>query len=608
MEYYGITFIGIALFFGFFSFICIKRIFEFSTDSKKKHKIWIPFYILLLFCILIRGGSLVYFGITLDNKDKDTEYLRGVLMSIPYMVYLFLYLLLLLHFLIYYINAHINLANDRNIFNNEIPNLTKKTIILLIIVFPIFFVVFSLITILVLTKIIEPWILIEMISIFNIASPGILIAYYVFLNFKFSGRPFRDEHSQKNTKIIIRISILWSVSRIISGIIYLALKITDLKQLIFGKNEKEITPEIKTLNIILIILFFIILEIVPIFFSLDHNLTKTFMKDEFRGEQLINPNNEENGDVLVNDSRTTIKSDQNISKSSRATIKTLKIDIKDYLVEEGDINIGEKQFERKNGLGTIHKGQYKNEDVSIRIIKFDRLSRYNIEDIIGDFKQIIHLDHKNISKFIGYAISQDNRVIIITKESKNCSLYDYIHKEEKKLSMEEKLKIALGIIQGIEYLHENNIVHCHLHSKNILLDEELNPIIVDFGFRNLYELANLFNKYINKNGYSAPEVLGTSGKFFKIPENTNENLEKIDIYSYGMILWEIITNTVPFDVKLSDVKKYVLEDKVRPEVPTNIDKSLSTLIRNCWDSELIKRPSEKEIIDLLRVNPDIFYD
>ena len=174
--------------------------------------------------------------------------------------------------------------------------------------------------------------------------------------------------------------------------------------------------------------------------------------------------------------------------------------------------------------------------------------------------------------------------------------------------MEEKLKIALGIIQGIEYLHENNIVHCHLHSKNILLDEELNPIIVDFGFRNLYELANLFNKYINKNGYSAPEVLGTSGKFFKIPENTNENLEKIDIYSYGMILWEIITNTVPFDVKLSDVKKYVLEDKVRPEVPTNIDKSLSTLIRNCWDSELIKRPSEKEIIDLLRVNPDIFYD
>lgn len=65
------------------------------------------------------------------------------------------------------------------------------------------------------------------------------------------------------------------------------------------------------------------------------------------------------------------------------------------------------------------------------------------------------------------------------------------------------MKIALGIINGLDYLHNNNIVHCHLNSRNILLDDELNPIIVDFGFRNLYELSNLFNKYYNKSGYSA---------------------------------------------------------------------------------------------------------
>jgi len=52
------------------------------------------------------------------------------------------------------------------------------------------------------------------------------------------------------------------------------------------------------------------------------------------------------------------------------------------------------------------------------------------------------------------------------------------------LSKEEKMKIALGIINGINYLHSNNIIHCHLSSKNILLDDELNPIIVDFGLRN----------------------------------------------------------------------------------------------------------------------------
>ena len=155
-------------------------------------------------------------------------------------------------------------------------------------------------------------------------------------------------------------------------------------------------------------------------------------------------------------------------------------------------------------------------------------------------------------------------------------------------------------------MHTKNIVHCHLNSKNILLDDELNPLIVDFGFKNLYELANLFNKYINKSGYSAPEILGTTGKFFKIPENINDNLKKIDVYSFGMILWEMITNTVPFEVKLSEIKKYVLEEKVRPEVPTNIDKSLTTLIRNCWDSELSKRPSEQEIKNFFYQNPNIF--
>ena len=218
----------------------------------------------------------------------------------------------------------------------------------------------------------------------------------------------------------------------------------------------------------------------------------------------------------------------------------------------------------------------------------------------------MHLYHKNISTIIGYNISKDNKVILINKEFKNSSLYDYIHVKEKTLSKEQKLKIAKGVIEGIDYLHKNNIVHCHLNSKNILLDEELNPIIIDFGLRNLYELANLFNKYINKNGYSAPEILAANGKFFKIPENVNDNLKKIDIYSYGMILWEIITSTVPFDIKLSEIKKYVLEEKVRPEVPVKINKTLSSLIRNCWDSELNKRPNITEIIEYLNTDDDIF--
>ena len=612
MEYIGGAFIGNSLFFGFFSLICIKRIIQFIFKKKKKHRIWIPFYILLFFCTIIRGGSLVYFGLTLIREDQSEKTLE-ILMSSPYMVYLFLYLLLILHFLIYYINAHINLANDRNIFNNEIPNLTRNTIILLIIVFPIFLIVFTLMSIFALLGIIAQWTLIKMISIFNIASPSILIIYYVFLNCKFSGRPYKDELKKKNTKIIIKNCILWSATRIISGIIYLALKITDLQSLIdpdlINKKNEDPGKEKTIVNIILITLFFIFLELFPIYFSLEDNLAKTFIKGNQQNDLLLIQNNDENNNIIKNplDSlNVSLRNDEEIQKGINITTNSIKLDVKDYLIKEEDLIIGEKIFERKNGLGVIHKGKYKNNDVSIRIIKFDRLSRYNIEDIIGDFDQIINLNHKNILNIIGYIISQDNRVILVTRSIKNGSLYDYIHNEEKNLTKEEKIKITIGLINGIEYLHTKNIVHCHLNSKNILLDDELNPLIVDFGFKNLYELANLFNKYINKSGYSAPEILATTGKFFKIPENINDNLKKIDVYSFGMILWEMITNTVPFEVKLNEIKKYVLEEKVRPEVPTNINKSLSTLIRNCWDSELSKRPSEQEIKNFFYQNPDIF--
>lgn len=605
MDYYGITFIGNSLFFGFFALICLKRIIEFIISKKKKHRIWIPLYISLFFCTIIRGGSLVYFGLTL-TPEKNNEQAQEVLMSTPYMVYLFLYLLLIFHYLIYYINSHINLANDKNIFNNEIPNLTKKTIIMLIIVFPIFLIVFGLMSLFALINIIAQWTLIKMISIFNIASPSILIIYYVFLNIKFSGRPYRDEHSKKNTRIIVRICILWSATRIISGIIYLALKITDLRSLIYDELFQS-GNEGKTVNIILIFIFFIFLEVFPIYFSLEHNLAKTFIKDEqAQTNDIFIQNNDLNENMIRNSADNSSVSEQELlnNNNNNENINNLKLDIKDYLVKEEDLIMGEKIFERKNGLGVINKGKYKNEDVIIRVIQFDRLSRYNIEDIIRDFEQFMHLNHPNISNIKGYYISNDNKVMIISKEFKNGSLYDYIHIKKNSLSNEEKMKIFKGIINGIEYLHNNNIVHCHLNTRNIILDDDLNPKIVDFGFKNLYELANLFNKYINKNGYSAPEILATSGKFYKIPENVNDNMKKIDIYSFGMILWEIITNTVPFDVKLTEIKKYVLEEKVRPEVPTNIHKSLSSLIRSCWDSELEKRPNDKDIIEYLKENSE----
>ena len=618
MEYYGLTFIGNSIFFGFFVLMCIRRFFVLLMNGKKKVKVWILFYISIFFSLLVRAGSLVYTGLTLDSDEQkndvtDLYNFSELFNAIPYMAYLISYFLIIWHYLIYYIRAHINLANDRNLFTEDVPNLTKKTIIMMFIVFPLFFVVFIVLSVLAIIRIINESILIKTVSYFNIFSPCILLGNYIFLNVKFSGRPYRDEFFKKNVKRIIKISIIWSLTRIISGIIYLIFNITDLKSFIIDEEAAKSDNQYKTINIILIFVFFILLEILPIYFSLEHNFAKTFIREE-------QVNNNENKEKLIqsistenNNSRTSVdirvsvpENVQNVENDNEIKIEVnIEKNIKDYLINENEIEMGEKLFEKKKGLGELYRGIYKNENVICRIIKFDRLSRYNIENIISDFKKIINLSHPNIDLFLGYYIGQDNKVIIVNKEYKNGSLYDYVQVNQKILSNEEKMNIAIGIINGINYLHKHKIIHCHLSSKNILLDDDLNPKLADFGFTNLYEFANLFNKYKNKNSYSPPEVLKSS-EFYKMPEKIDENLKKIDIYSFGMILWELVTGTVPFDVKLSEIKKYVLKEKVRPEVPQNIDENLIALIRNCWDSEIDKRPTEEEIIKFFNENKNMF--
>ena len=618
VEFYGLTFIGISIFFGFFALMCIRRFFALLTNKKRKAKIWIIFYTSIFFSLIVRAGSLIYTGFTIDEQKNylydisDLYNYAELFNALPYMVYLLSFFLIIWHYLIYYIRAHINLANDRNLFTDDVPNLTKKTIIMMFIVFPLFFVVFIIVSILAIFKVIDEWILIKIVSYFNISSPCISLGYYIFLNVKFSGRPYRDEYCQKNVKTIIKICTIWSLTRIISGIIYLACEITDLSSFISNDAPKS-DSQYKTINILLIFVFFILLEILPIYFSLEHSFAKTFIRDEQinlneNREKLIQSESDTNSRTSIDIRMSSFPDNAENISNSNSEIKVevnIQKNIKDYLINENEIEMGELMFGKKNGLGELYRGIYQNENVICRVIKFDRLSRYNIENIISDFEKVINLSDSNIDIFIGYSISKDNKVIIVNKEYQNGSLYDYVQINKNILSNDEKMKIALGIINGINYLHKHKILHCHLSSKNILLEKELNPKLTDFGFTNLYDLANLFIKYKNKNSYSPPEILKSS-EFYKVPDKIDENLKKIDIYSFGMILWELITGTVPFDVKLSEIKKYILEEKVRPEVPQNIDPNLIALIRNCWDSEIDKRPTEEEIIQFLNENNNIF--
>ena len=580
MRLFDLVILTLSILYFLFAFICLSTFFQIIT-SKSIYILCYPYYIGMLFWAIIRGSEFIGFKLFKNNQIE----LFYFLIAAPEILFLFSYLFLIWHFLTQYIINHINLANDKNIFKEDVPDITKKINLILYFIIPIYLIGFFIITFLYFKNIIDYTIFFLIISLFCIITPFILLSFYFFLSCKFSGRPFKDTQSKKELNYILFVCIYWSISRFLLGITVLLIIQLFLNQL---KDFEKLDNAIY----ISIIVYFFIIEIIPLYFSVSSELSKTFIKNELN-ESLLS-SNENVDEKLIDDfsKRTTILSNDLESNFS----KTKKIKIKNYLIPFKEILLKEELFSKKNGLGKIYKGIYNKEEIVCRIIKFNRLSRYELEEIIKDFEIILKLKNPFISKVIGLCIEQ-NIIIIISNYYNKGSLFDLLHIRKEKLSNKNKIFIAIGIIKGLQYLHENCIIHYHLSSKNIYIDDDLNPLIADYGFYNLKENASIFNKYINKNSYSSPEILLNSQKIsYKF---YNENEKKNDIYSFGMLLWEIFTETIPFNVKLSELKKYIIEEKLRPQVSNELNKNIAELIRNCWDSDIDKRPCLDKILSVL---------
>jgi len=581
---FDLSVLSLSIIYFFFALISFYTFIR-TISSKSFYQICILYYLGMILCALIRGGEFIIVNHFQNNKTKFFYFIIGA----PDMIYMSVYLILVWHFLSKFIINHINLANDKNIFKEDVPEIKKKINYVLYFLLPIYLIAFFIISFFEFKEIISEKLYFIIISLIEIFTPFILIFFYFFLSCKFSGRPFKDHTSKKEMKYIIFVCIYWSISRFISGITILLILqyylkyFEDLKNLAFG-------------ICIGIIVYYFIIEIIPFYFSIGFELSKTFIKKK-NFESLLDENEEVIDQKIIDGSfiqSNDIESNKsNIMKNNQNQKRV----IKNLLIPFKDISLLNEIFSRKNGLGKIYKGTYKGEEIACRVVNFQRLSRYELEAITKDFEILIPLNNPNICKIIGICIEKDNMIMIVTNYYKKGSLFDLLHVQKEKLSDKNKLNIAIGIIKGLQYLHENNIIHYHLSSKNIYIEDDLNPLIADFGFYNLAENASIFNKYINKNSYSSPEMLIDTKK---ICHKLNiENNEKNDIYSFGMLLWEIYTETIPFDVKLSELKKYILEEKYRPEVSNELNKEIVELIRACWDSEINNRPSSDKILSVL---------
>lgn len=204
------------------------------------------------------------------------------------------------------------------------------------------------------------------------------------------------------------------------------------------------------------------------------------------------------------------------------------------------------------------------------------------------------LRHPNIVLFMG-AVTQPPNLSIVTEYLSRGSLYRLLHKHGAREALDEKRRLCMAydVAKGMNYLHKRNppIVHRDLKSPNLLVDKKYTVKVCDFGLSRLK--ANTFLSSKSAAGtpeWMAPEVLRDE------PSN-----EKSDLYSFGVILWELATLQQPWgNLNPAQVVAAVGFKGKRLEIPHDLNPQVAAIIEACWANEPWKRPSFSTIMDLLR--------
>ncbi|XP_074291792.1 G-type lectin S-receptor-like serine/threonine-protein kinase CES101 [Silene latifolia] len=191
----------------------------------------------------------------------------------------------------------------------------------------------------------------------------------------------------------------------------------------------------------------------------------------------------------------------------------------------------------QGGYGTVYKGLLA-DGQEIAIKRLSKTSKQGKSEFMNELKLVAKLQHTNLVKLIGCCIEQEEKIVVY-EFMPNKSLDFFIFDESRRLLLDwtQRVNIIEGIAQGLLYLHKYSrlkIIHRDLKSGNILLDEEMNPKISDFGMAKLFEQ--------NESRANTKIVVGTPG--YMPPEYALDGYfsVKTDVFSFGVLLLEIISS------------------------------------------------------------------
>lgn len=283
----------------------------------------------------------------------------------------------------------------------------------------------------------------------------------------------------------------------------------------------------------------------------------------------------------------------------------------------------------KGSFGVVFRGIWRLKDVAIKVLHFRTIQHLVVTSdpptdpalslyahrklmlLYNEANMLSQLRHRNVVRFMGVCLDPP---CIITEYCENGSLFDFIGRARKskrssaKFTWEAKIKIALGVANGMMCLHNRDpvVLHADLKSPNLLVGRNYEVKVADFGTsRFINPDLNIENESAQNPCWLAPEIL-----------NYDPNTKAADVYPMGIIMWELMTLRRPFETATGctpppeSVFSDVLYASKRPEIPEDlrtlpgglspITTDYIQLMRRCWHQEPSERPTYTEIAQELR--------
>ncbi|KAF5784803.1 putative protein kinase TKL-Pl-6 family [Helianthus annuus] len=253
--------------------------------------------------------------------------------------------------------------------------------------------------------------------------------------------------------------------------------------------------------------------------------------------------------------------------------------------------------------GTVYHGRWRGSDVAIKRIKKSCFSGRSSEQerLTNDFwreAQILsNLHHPNVVAFYGVVPDgAGGTLATVTEFMTHGSLRNVLIKKDRSLDRRRKLIIAMDAAFGMEYLHLKNIVHFDLKCDNLLVNmrDPQRPIckVGDFGLSRIKRNTLVSGGVRGTLPWMAPELLNGS---------TTKVSEKVDVFSFGITMWEILTGDEPYaNMHCGAIIGGIVKDTLRPTIPEKCDPEWRKLMEQCWSADPTTRPSFTEITNRLR--------